>query len=277
MIKSIINIDLILLIKLHFYYKNINLIKMRKAFWEEQTKRKNLVYNPNHINMISCRRLNSLNLETRNKNQNYSQKSFKTTRIIPQNFNFRKNMNFLNSSSRNGIKKLSLNSEVIPFHGKNFIKEFEGLFQQVTNNFIFDYCNGFEVEKMGDFVKTIKEYNSKDVMRKLKKRNSKNKENKSIYKPRNVITLQGYWSRPRSSSHYKKNKKEKEKCSDAYLSTASTDRYSLSNFKYDNNNSCSMFTHKKNDGKNFLKNRIDRIKLFENKNSGKCLLNNKYK
>jgi hypothetical protein len=252
---------------------------MRKTFWEEQTRRKkNLVYNPNHINILSCRRLNSIKLETRNKNQKFAQKSFKTTRI-PQKYNFQKTFNFL-STSRNE-KQLSLNTEKIPFHGKNFIKEFEGLFQQVTNNCIFDYCNGFEAGKMGDFVKTIKEYNSSDVMRKLKKKNSKNKQNRSIYNPRNAITQHSnYWSRPHSSSHYKKNKNEKEKenCIEAYLSTASTDRYTLSNFKYDNNNnSCSMFTHKKNYGKtNFLKNRIDRIKLFENKNSRKFLLNKKY-
>ena len=253
---------------------------MRKTFWEEQTRRKNLVYNPNQINILSCRRLNSIKLETRNKKQNFSEKSFKTTRI-PQKYNFQKNMNFLNRTNRNE-KKLSLNNETIPFHGKNFIKEFEGLFQQITNNYIVDHCNGFEVEKMGDFVKTIKEYNSSDLIRKLKKKNSKNKQNKSKYKPRNVITQQSnYWSRPRSSSHYKKNKnkneKEKEYCIDAYLSTASTDRYTLSNFKYDNNNnSCSIFTQKKNNEKtNFLKNRIDRIKLFENINSKKYLLNKK--
>ena len=188
-------------------------------------------------------------------------------------------MNFLINTSRNE-KKLSLNNEIIPFHGKNFIKQFEGLFQQITNNSIFDYCNGFEMEKMGDFAKTIKEYNSSDYMRKLKKKNSKNKQNKSKYNPKNTITQKSYWSRPHSSNHYKKNKNEKEKenCIDAYLSTASTDRYSLTNFKYDNDNkSCSMFTHKKNYGKtNFLRNRIDRIKLFENKNSGKCLLKMKY-
>lgn len=253
---------------------------MRKTFWEEQTRRKkNLVYNPNHINILSCRRLNSIKLETRNKNQNYSQKSFKTTRI-PQKYNLSNNINFLNSISRNE-KKLPLNSGTIPFHGKNFIKQFEGLFQQITNNSIFDYCNGFEVENMGDFAKTIKEYNSKDILRKLKKKNSKNKQNKNKYNPKNTITQQSsYWSRPHSSNHYKKNKNEKEKenYADTYLSTASTDRYTLSNFKYDNdNNSCSMFTHKKNYEKtNFLKNRIDRIKLFENKNSDKYLLNKKY-
>jgi hypothetical protein len=252
---------------------------MRKTFWEEQTRRKkNLVYNPNHINILSCRRLNSIKLETRNKNPNFTQKSFKTTRI-PKKFNFSKNLNFLINTSRNE-KKLSLNNEIIPFHGKNFIKQFEGLFQQITNNSIFDYCNGFEMEKMGDFAKTIKEYNSSDYIRKLKKKNSKNKQNKSKYNPKNTITQKSYWSRPHSSNHYKKNKNEKEKenCIDAYLSTASTIRYSLTNFKYDNDNkSCSMFTHKKNYGKtNFLRNRIDRIKLFENKNSGKCLLKMKY-
>lgn len=236
---------------------------MRKTFWEEKIKRKNLVYNPNYIYTVSCKRLDSLKLETRNKKQNFSQKSFKT--IIPQKNNLPKKSSFLNHISRNEIKKLSLNSETIPFHDKNFIKEFEGLFQQVTNKNIFDYCNGFEVEKMGDFVKTMKEYNTSDFLRELKKRNSKNKQNKSKYNPRNVITQQNnYWSRPHSSSHYKKNKIEKESCSDAYLSTESTDRYTLSNFKYENNNSCSIFTHRKyNRNINFIKNKKDRIKLFE--------------
>ena len=66
---------------------------MRKTFWEEQTRRKNLVYNPNQINILSCRRLNSIKLETRNKNPNFTQKSFKTTRI-PKKFNFSKKYKF---------------------------------------------------------------------------------------------------------------------------------------------------------------------------------------
>ena len=254
------------------------------------------INNSENPNILATIRINKLKSDIISKNKNIPKKMLK-------GHNYYSKRNLLKPIN----KKSGLRLETIFFNDKGFIREFEDLFEQTTNNNITEFFNGRQIEKMEEVVKGIKEFNYNDFIKKLKRKKSKNKKIYIDYKPRN-LSAQIYKPRNLSAKSYNykdssysiltcaTNQNENTN-SDVYLNTtcaSSIGNYiddekmnyekNFYKYKYDSNNFSLLNSLRrelnnklnKNRNKYFqrndrralqYKNEIERLKMFEKGNS----------
>lgn len=247
-----------------------NSISERKTLFDKN-KFLNYINNSNNANFLASNRIDFLKNKIKNNSINKSNQFNMIKRY--QTFNSPKNLKTLN---RNNNLTTYLNSDPFSLNDKHFVRKFEDLFKQATNNNIKDYYNGEEIEKMDDFVKGIKEFNYIDFMKKLKNRKSKNKKSYNNYKPRNFSSKQNIYK----GCSFGKTPNNNDNFSDNNLNSISTDGNTQNNFGYDlNNYSFKNLKPSKNycytnynncfgrnDCKyNLYNNEIDKINLLEDK------------
>jgi hypothetical protein len=149
----------------------------RKNSLFDKDKYRIFIENTNSDKLIAYK-INKIQNDINNKSYNNIKRSFlRNKKDI--NDNILKNKNL----------KTSLTIDTNFFNDNHFIREFKNLFEQTTNNNIVDYFIGRDVEKMDDFVKTIKEYNFNNFIKDLKKKNNKNSKSYNSYKQRNFTEL----------------------------------------------------------------------------------------
>ena len=257
--------------------------KTQRAFdYLDKNKFKSFINNSTNPNFLAMNKINSLKSDIRNKYRNNPKKTFKKSKFLskdkPKKLSLKKN--------------LHINTNIID--NRHFIRQFEELFEQTTNNNIVNYFNGRKVEKMDDLVKRIKEFNYNDFMKKLRRKKSKNKKEYNNYKPRNLSAQPynykgcSYYTQPFKTCQNENN------CSEIYLSTtsAATSRnlgeenlinlgQSLNSLKYSINSYTTFNPLKKELSYNFEKignkrlgrnqnpsqyiNEVERIKLFQDR------------
>lgn len=247
-----------------------NSISERKTLFDKN-KFLNYINNSNNANFLASNRIDYLKNKIKNNSINKSNQFNMIKRY--QTFNSPKNLKTLN---RNNNLTTYLNSDPFSLNDKHFVRKFEDLFKQATNNNIKDYYNGEEIEKMDDFVKGIKEFNYIDFMKKLKNRKSKNKKSYNNYKPRNFSSKQNIYK----GCSFGKTPNNNDNFSDNNLNSISTDGNTQNNFGYDLNNYsfknlkpsknyCNTNYNNcfgRNDCKyNLYNNEIDKINLLEDK------------
>ena len=247
-----------------------NSISERKTLFDKN-KFLNYINNSNNANFLASNRIDYLKNKIKNNSINKSNQLNMIKRY--QTFNSPKNLKTLN---RNNNLTTYLNSDPFSLNDKHFVRKFEDLFKQATNNNIKDYYNGEEIEKMDDFVKGIKEFNYIDFMKKLKNRKSKNKKSYNNYKPRNFSSKQNIYK----GCSFGKTPNNNDNFSDNNLNSISTDGNTQNNFGYDLNNYsfknlkpsknyCNTNYNNcfgRNDCKyNLYNNEIDKINLLEDK------------
>ena len=247
-----------------------NSISERKTLFDKN-KFLNYINNSNNANFLASNRIDYLKNKIKNNSINKSNQFNMIKRY--QTFNSPKNLKTLN---RNNNLTTYLNSDPFSLNDKHFVRKFEDLFKQATNNNIKDYYNGEEIEKMDDFVKGIKEFNYIDFMKKLKNRKSKNKKSYNNYKPRNFSSKQNIYK----GCSFGKTPNNNDNFSDNNLNSISTDGNTQNNYGYDLNNYsfknlkpsknyCNTNYNNffgRNDCKyNLYNNEIDKINLLEDK------------
>ena len=247
-----------------------NSISERKTLFDKN-KFLNYINNSNNANFLASNRIDFLKNKIKNNSINKSNQFNMIKRY--QTFNSPKNLKTLN---RNNNLTTYLNSDPFSLNDKHFVRKFEDLFKQATNNNIKDYYNGEEIEKMDDFVKGIKEFNYIDFMKKLKNRKIKNKKSYNNYKPRNFSSKQNIYK----GCSFGKTPNNNDNFSDNNLNSISTDGNTQNNFGYDLNNYsfknlkpsknyCNTNYNNcfgRNDCKyNLYNNEIDKINLLEDK------------
>ena len=246
---------------------------------------KNYIRNSNNTNFLVLDKINDL--KSTITSHNNPKKLFKRSKYLKNNL----------SNIKSGIS-----SKTNFFKSNHFLREFESLFENTTNNNIVEYFNGQEVEHMGDFVKKIKEFNNNDFMKKIKKKKSKNKK---IYNKLRNFSAKPLNFKGSSYSFISSRKSLNENnCSDIYLSTTNASEYvntlkneskhnfgkSFNNLKLDLDDYVTFKPFKRqinfdlnkmgrNNGKlSQYKNEVERIKLFGNKEKFRTFsYNNKMK
>ena len=224
--------------------------------------------NSNNPNFLVTTRINKLNSDIKHK--------YHTKNILGKN------------KSNNSKFKKGLKIETNIYNNKHFIRDFEDLFEQTTNNKIIDYYNGKKIDKMEDLLKRIKQFNYIDFIKKIKRKKSKNKKAYNYYKPRNLSAqLYNYKGYSYSTATCLTNKNE-DNYSDIFVSTetATTIRdirekskvkfcKTLNNFNLDLNDFGTFSPMKKesnyNNEKignrriNHFRNEIEKLKIIDNK------------
>ena len=189
--------------------------------------------------------------------------------------------------SKNSNLKPNLKIETNFFNNKHFLRNFEDLFEQTTNNKILEYFNGKKIDKMDDLLKRIKQFNYIDFIKKIKRKKSQNRKAYNHYKPKSLSAQPYNYKRCSYSSARCLSNKNEDNISDLYLSTESAttirnirEKNKINFYKTLNNfdlNDCFTFNpikkdlyynnEKKGNRKiNHFRNEIERIKLFGNKN-----------
>lgn len=252
------------------FLNNYNSKTQRTFEYLDKNKFKAFINNTTNPNSLAKNKINSLKSDIRNKYRNNPKKSFKKSKFL----------------SKDKSKKLSLKKNLLIdtsiINNRHFIREFEELFEQTTNNNIVNYFNGRKVEKMNDLVKRIKEFNYNDFMKKLRRKKSKNKKEYNNYKPRN-LSAQPY--NYKGGSYYIQSFKtcqDDNNGSEIYLSTTSAAtsrnlgeeniinlRESLNSLKYNKYNYTTFNPLKKELSYNFEK--IGNKRLGKNRNPSKYI------
>ena len=235
---------------------------------------KNYIRNSNNTNFLVLDKINDLKSTIRSTYHNNPKKLFKKSKYLKNNL----------SNIKSGIP---LKTNI--FNSNHFLREFESLFENTTNNNLVEYFNGQEVEHMGDFVKKIKEFNYNDFMKKIKRKKSKNK--KAYNKLRDFSAKPLNFKGSSYSFISSRKSLNENNCSDIYLNTTNASEYvntlknesknnfgkSFNNLKLDLDDYVTFGPFKRqinfdlnknrrnNRNLSQYKNEVERIKLFGNK------------